>query len=154
MAQGKITHEFLQFTILIGKEYPCRSASPGPTSVPSGQHLGWASGASGSRHRSGRGIPGRGCASRLFLWVIKMELKINSLLQPDCISRDKLSAMAFVNVFLPKLNWILFSEVGKVRILGLTQHPKIPWEGSRWFCLGSGCSAHTVEQLESVLETQ
>lgn len=48
-----------------------------------------------------------------------MELKINSFLQPDCISRDKLSVMAFVHFFLPKLNWILFSEVGEVRMLGL-----------------------------------
>ena len=43
-----------------------------------------------------------------------MELKINSFLQSDCISWDKLSLMAFV-LFLPKLNWILFSEVEEVR---------------------------------------
>lgn len=59
-----------------------------------------------------------------------MELKINSFLQPDCISRDKLSVMAFV-LFLPKLNWILFSEVGEVRCPDESKQLKqIPGEGT------------------------
>lgn len=60
-----------------------------------------------------------------------MELKINSFLQPDCISRDKLRVMAFVHFFLPKLNWILFSEAGEGRMLGLIQQLKISGEGTR-----------------------
>lgn len=32
--------------------------------------------------------------------------------------------MAFVNFFLPKLNWILFSQVEKVKTLGLIQQLK------------------------------
>lgn len=46
------------------------------------------------------------CVNGLLLRVIKMELKINSFLQSDCISRDKLDVTAFV-WFFSKLNWIV-----------------------------------------------
>lgn len=36
-----------------------------------------------------------------------MELKINSFLQLDCISRDKRGVTASPRVFLPKLDWMV-----------------------------------------------
>jgi hypothetical protein len=37
-----------------------------------------------------------------------MELKINSFLQLDCISRDKRGVTVSLLVFLPKIDWMVW----------------------------------------------
>lgn len=95
-----------------------------------------------------------------------MELKINSFLQPDCISRDKLGVTAFVPFFPPKLNWILSSEMVELRMLGIVQQLIISggrnqvilsWEWMNlklWLLWPPWWTRLPGEQLQSVLETQ
>lgn len=74
--------------------------------------------------------------------------------------------MAFVHFFLPKLNWILFLEVGEVRMLGLIQQLKnlwrrnqviLPWEWMNlkaWLLWAPWWTWLPGEQLEFMLGTQ
>lgn len=74
------------------------------------------------------------CVNGLLLRVIKMELKINSFLQSDCISRDKLDVTAFV-WFFSKLNWIVPGGgdwTGISRLLN-DLHEKWAWTEMSWF---------------------
>lgn len=74
------------------------------------------------------------CVNGLLLRVIKMELKINSFLQSDCISGDKLDVTAFV-WFFSKLNWIVSGGgdwTGINRLLN-DLHEEWAWTETSWF---------------------